>query len=137
MKVTARSWAWRLVALSALVLLLGVLTGSQGLSSWLMLRDDPALADVVMNLRLPRTLGAWLAGALLGLAGAIAQGVFRNPLADPYLLGSASGASLGVALVLGLMGAWATPWLHDAGLSAWLRLGLTGAAFVGPGWPCC
>jgi iron complex transport system permease protein len=131
MKDSATSWAWRLVALSALVLLLGVLTGSQGLSTWSMLRDDPALADVVLNLRLPRTLGAWLAGALLGLAGAIAQGVFRNPLADPYLLGSASGASLGVALVLGLMGAWAAPWLHDAGLSAWLRLGLTGAAFVG------
>lgn len=41
------------------------------------------------------TLLAWLAGALLGLAGAVAQGLFRNPLADPYLLGSASGASLG------------------------------------------
>ena len=131
MKDSATSWAWRLVALSALVLLLGVLTGSQGLSTWPMLRDDPALADVVLNLRLPRTLGAWLAGALLGLAGAIAQGVFRNPLADPYLLGSASGASLGVALVLGLMGAWAAPLLHAAGLSGWLRLGLTGAAFVG------
>jgi iron complex transport system permease protein len=73
----------------------------------------------------PRALGAWLAGALLGLAGAIAQGLFRNPLADPYLLGSASGASLGVAVALVAMGA--TP---HAG--AWLaRLGLTGAAFVG------
>jgi len=131
MKDTARSWAWRWLAMTALVLLLGVLTGSQGLSTWPMLRDDPALADVVLNLRLPRTLGAWVAGALLGLAGAIAQGVFRNPLADPYLLGSASGASLGVALVLGLVGAWAAPWLHEAGLSGWLRLGLTGAAFVG------
>ena len=78
MKDSATSWAWRLVALSALVLLLGVLTGSQGLSTWSMLRDDPALADVVLNLRLPRTLGAWLAGALLGLAGAIAQGCFAT-----------------------------------------------------------
>ncbi len=42
------------------------------------------------DIRPPRTLGAWLAGALLGLAGAVAQGLFRNPLADPYLLGSAS-----------------------------------------------
>jgi hypothetical protein len=49
------------------------------------------------EIRLPRTLGAWGAGALLGLAGAVAQGLFRNPLADPFLLGSASGASLGVA----------------------------------------
>jgi iron complex transport system permease protein len=54
--------------------------------------------QIVWDIRLPRTLGAWVAGALLGLAGAVAQGLFRNPLADPYLLGSASGASLGVAL---------------------------------------
>src|SRR5665811_2271699 len=58
-------------------------------------------------------------------AGAVAQGLFRNPLADPYLLGSASGASLGVALALVFFGAspFATHWL--------IRLGLTGAAFVG------
>ncbi|RZJ27016.1 MAG: iron ABC transporter permease, partial [Haliea sp.] len=72
-----------------------------------------------------RTAGAWLAGALLGLAGAVAQGLFRNPLADPYLLGSASGASLGVALAMALFGVsqLATHWLA--------RIGLTGAAFVG------
>ena len=123
--------AYRLWALSLLLLVLGVLTGSQGLSSWPMLRDDPALVEVVMNLRLPRTLGAWLSGALLGLAGAVAQGLFRNLLADPYLLGSASGASLGVALLLSVLGALAVPWLHETDLSAWMRIGLTGAAFVG------
>jgi iron complex transport system permease protein len=66
-----------------------------------------------------------LGGALLGLAGAIAQGVFRNPLADPYLLGSASGASLGVALFYSVAGAglYVLDWPQ--------RLGLTGAAFVG------
>jgi iron complex transport system permease protein len=80
---------------------------------------------IVMDIRLPRSLGAWLGGALLGLAGAIAQGLFRNPLADPYLLGSASGASLGVSLYLSLFGGsvLATAWLP--------RLGMTGAAFVG------
>jgi iron complex transport system permease protein len=60
---------------------------------------DPVAWQIVWDIRLPRTLGAWLAGALLGLAGAVAQGLFRNPLADPYLLGSASGASLGVLAV--------------------------------------
>jgi iron complex transport system permease protein len=62
---------------------------------------------------------------LLGLAGAVAQGLFRNPLADPYLLGSASGASLGVGTFLSLFGgsAWA--------MTGWMGLGLTGAAFVG------
>jgi len=66
--------------------------------------DRTAMAQqIVWEIRLPRTLGAWAAGALLGLAGAVAQGLFRNPLADPYLLGSASGASLGVALALAAM----------------------------------
>jgi iron complex transport system permease protein len=42
-----------------------------------------AASTIVWDIRLPRSLGAWLAGALLGLAGAVAQGLFRNPLADP------------------------------------------------------
>lgn len=87
---------------------------------------DPTLQAIVWDLRLPRSLGAWLVGALLGLAGAIAQGLFRNPLADPFLLGSSGGAALGVALVLafGLGGAT----LASTPLEAW---GLTAAAFVG------
>jgi iron complex transport system permease protein len=81
--------------------------------------------QIVTEIRAPRALGAWLAGALLGLAGALAQGLFRNPLADPYLLGSASGASLGVAVALALLGTtpFATEWF--------IRLGLTSAAFAG------
>jgi len=67
---------------------------------------------------------------LLGLAGALAQGLFRNPLADPYLLGSAAGAGLGVVLVLaagGLLGVR----MGGAATGALLRLGLVGAAFAG------
>jgi iron complex transport system permease protein len=117
-----------LFAMSLALLSLGLITGSLGLE-WSLRWDDPIISDI----RLPRTLGAWLAGALLGLSGALAQGLFRNPLADPYLLGSASGATLGVtlALMLGMWGgmqwpaeaSWAAQW-------AW-RLGLTGSAFVG------
>jgi hypothetical protein len=86
------------------------------------LGPDPAI-------RAPRTLGALAAGALLGLAGALAQGLFRNPLADPYLLGSAAGAGLGVVLVLAgsvlaAHLAWPAAGLADAP-------GLVGAAFVG------
>jgi iron complex transport system permease protein len=74
----------------------------------------------------PRSLGAWFAGALLGLAGAVAQGLFRNPLADPYLLGSATGAAFGVAVLLVLLGS------SPAAASGWVaRLGLTGAGFLG------
>lgn len=57
---------------------------------------------ILLSLRLPRAMLAAVVGAALGLAGAVYQGVFRNPLADPYLLGTASGAALGSALVMTL-----------------------------------
>src|SRR5260370_14701746 len=86
-------------------MLLGAGVGSTGWESVWAARSDPLSWQIVTEIRLPRTAGAWLAGGLLGLAGAVAQGVFRNPLADPYLLGSASGASLGVALSMAALGA--------------------------------
>ncbi|WP_104524266.1 FecCD family ABC transporter permease [Blastococcus atacamensis] len=55
---------------------------------------------VLLQLRLPRVLLAALVGAGLAVAGAAYQGVFRNPLADPYLLGAAAGAGLGATLVI-------------------------------------
>ena len=114
-----------LLAMAAALLVLGAGIGSTGFESVLAARHDPVALQIVWDIRLPRTLGAWLAGALLGLAGAVAQGLFRNPLADPYLLGSASGASLGVAVALVLFGV-------SPGTTQWVvRLGLTGAAFVG------
>jgi iron complex transport system permease protein len=76
--------------------------------------------------RLPRVLAAALVGALLGLGGAIFQGVFRNPLAEPYLLGASGGAAIGatVALLvplglpggpalaaLSFFGAWGATWI--------------------------
>ena len=114
-----------LLLIAVALALLGVGVGSTGFESVLHATDDPVALQILWDIRLPRTLGAWVAGALLGLAGAVAQGLFRNPLADPYLLGSASGASLGVALSLVLFGVspFATQWL--------MRLGLTAGAFVG------
>ena len=105
-----RTWAVVLCAVTLGLWLLGLAAGSRGFEfdlAW----TDP----IVQDIRLPRTLGAWLAGALLGLAGALAQGLFRNPLADPYLLGSASGAALGVALTLAL-GAWGAVQATAAGV---------------------
>jgi iron complex transport system permease protein len=55
---------------------------------------------VLMELRLPRVLLAAVVGALLSISGAAYQGVFRNPLADPYLLGAAAGAGLGATLAI-------------------------------------
>ncbi|HSK97932.1 MAG TPA: iron chelate uptake ABC transporter family permease subunit, partial [Euzebyales bacterium] len=54
---------------------------------------------IVWKLRLPRVVLGGLVGAMLALAGAGYQGVFRNPLADPYLLGIAAGAGAGATLV--------------------------------------
>jgi iron complex transport system permease protein len=55
---------------------------------------------LLVEWRMPRVLAAALVGVLLGLGGAIYQGVFRNPLAEPYLLGSAGGAALGATIAL-------------------------------------
>lgn len=63
-----------------------------------------ALADtqhaILWQLRIPRVVLAGLVGAMLSIAGASYQGVFRNPLADPYLLGVAAGAGLGATIVI-------------------------------------
>jgi len=61
---------------------------------------DPQSAFILIDVRLPRALTAAFAGAALAMAGLQMQSVFRNPLADPYILGVNSGASLGVAIVM-------------------------------------
>lgn len=59
---------------------------------------DPALVAIVWDLRVPRVLTALIVGTGLAVAGATFQGLLRNPLADPYVLGTASGAALGAAI---------------------------------------
>ena len=151
-----RVWwlVWAGVVGTCLLTVLGICVGSTGFENLIQPLWNPTLdpqntamaQQIVWEIRLPRTLGAWTAGALLGLAGAVAQGLFRNPLADPYLLGSASGASLGVALALAALGGGAGMLGGSTGVgnmmnsgvavsvfssSVWVRLGLTGAAFLG------
>lgn len=127
-----------LLLLSLLTLAWGAGVGSTGFDSLLRAQRDPVAWQIVWDIRLPRTLGAWLAGALLGLAGAVAQGLFRNPLADPFLLGSASGAALAVALAFAALGAGGmvagggnSAALLQAASPVLARIGFTGAAFVG------
>ena len=85
---------------------------------------------IVWDLRLPRTLLAASVGAALGIAGAGFQGIFRNPLADPYLLGAASGAGFGATLVMAA-GA-SVPFLRAVGvpLGAFVAAGATVALVV-------
>jgi iron complex transport system permease protein len=59
-------------------------------------------ATIVREIRLPRVVLAMLVGGMLGLSGAVMQGFFRNPMADPYIIGVSSGAALGATLALSL-----------------------------------
>ena len=121
-----------LAVATALMVVAGLAAGSDGLSwpAWARTWHSADAQLIIGQIRAPRTAGAWLTGVLLGLAGAVAQGLFRNPLADPYLLGSASGASLGVVLLLAAQASAG----HAIGLAtadSAARLGLAGAAFIG------
>ena len=62
--------------------------------------DDSLRSRLLVEWRIPRVFAAAFVGVLLGLGGAVFQGVFRNPLAEPYLLGSAGGAALGATVAL-------------------------------------
>jgi iron complex transport system permease protein len=120
-------WLIYCLAITLLLTGAGLVVGTSSVETslgWLFAPDAQS-SVILWQIRLPRTVGAWFAGALLGLAGAIAQGVFRNPLADPYLLGTASGAAFGVTLSLIAADA-------SIGGLAWAgKLGVTGAACIG------
>src|SRR5437016_6360043 len=59
---------------------------------------DPTAEIIIWQVRMPVVIGAALVGAALAVAGVLFQGMLRNPLADPYLIGSSSGAALGAAI---------------------------------------
>ena len=90
---------------------------------------QPAWATIVRDVRLPRAVTAALAGAALGVGGLLMQTLFRNPLADPFILGISAGASLGVALVVLTVGTAGTGLV--AGLGLFGSVGVAGAAAVG------
>ena len=90
-------------------LLCGVLFGSSSIplrtaASALVRGEDPVVRLIVRQVRLPRVLLASLVGAALSISGAAMQGLFRNALASPYILGVASGAAAGAALAILLAG---------------------------------
>ena len=101
-----------LVALAAALaasILVGVLVGAVAISPvdvWKALWSgaDATTATIIRDIRLPRVLAAAIVGGALAVAGALLQGLLRNPLADPYVTGTSAGASLGavVAIALGL-----------------------------------
>lgn len=118
--------AWGLLALLSLLIFAAALSFGAATvwpSQWL---GDTPQAELLRLWRAPRVLAAFFVGSCLAMAGLVFQGVFRNPLAEPYLLGSASGAAVGAALalllpellpaalglpVMAFLGAWGASWL--------------------------
>ena len=107
-----RVWHWRSTALvTALLIIVGLLAVSFGPVNLgfvkivkTLLGMDGGLSSLdrtlLLDIRLPRVVLAALVGAALATSGAVYQTVFRNPLADPYLLGAAAGAGLGATIAI-------------------------------------
>lgn len=121
-------WACAAVAFLVLALVVGVLVGPIDLGPGRILGSaaarlhlpgassplSPTEEAILWEIRVPRVMLAALVGSMLALAGSTYQGVFRNPLADPYLLGVAAGAGLGATIAIaylpeGLRGQRALP----------------------------
>jgi len=106
---SARRWrlAGALLALAAGVFLLSLACGSAGISADRMLHAlagnaDPVARSVLFELRLPRVVAGFAVGGLLAIAGVLMQALFRNPLADPYVLGVSGGAAVGAVVAMAL-----------------------------------
>ena len=94
-----------LLGLAAAICLASLLSGGSGITAKqavaaLLGAGDEAARNVMMEVRLPRLLAAFGVGGLLALAGVLLQALFRNPLADPYVLGVSGGAAVGALLAM-------------------------------------
>src|SRR5512143_1437343 len=105
-----------LIVFALLIVLCSVLLGPRIISPFGLSATD---GEILFSIRLPRVLVALLMGMALGASGAVLQGILRNPLADPYILGISSGASLTAALgIIGgltFMGTFTIPALAFTG----------------------
>ena len=149
-----RWWIPAAGALALISVLLGAMVGPAGPTWWrvpLALLDHLPLISIdsgvtprewtiIWDIRMPRVVLASLVGSMLSLSGASYQGVFRNPLVDPYLLGVAAGAGLGATLVFTLNRSGSSTWIIDplplsafaGGLIAVFVTYVVGTAFGGP-----
>jgi iron complex transport system permease protein len=128
---TARRLGWVAAASAALALavVLSLAVGSRTIAPGAVYEalvhggDGPA-AQVVRTMRAPRTLLALLVGAALGVAGCVMQGLTRNPIAEPGILGVSQGAALGVVLAIAFAG------VHTLSGYVWFAFAGAGAAGV-------
>jgi len=129
-------WLLPLILLAALAALLlfwggGSLTAAEVWRTLLGRSEDAAARTVVFELRLPAVVCAVLSGAALAVGGLLMQTVFANPLADPSILGVNSGAGLGVAVAVLLMGgSWQAGGVVVSGFFLTMLAAFVGAAVV-------
>ena len=113
---------WLLILFAPLAIVLGFSAGT--------LPDDAALAQqILLELRAPRVAAAFACGGLLALAGALMQTLFRNPLAEPYLLGVSGSA--GLLALLGMVAGLAWPWISALAFAGSLLALILAAALGG------
>jgi iron complex transport system permease protein len=149
----ASAWLPAALVLVVVAVVLGAMVGPAGPTWWrvpLAMLDrlplvsvDSGVTDaewnIIWQIRMPRVLLAGIVGAMLSIAGASYQGVFRNPLVDPYLLGAAAGAGLGATIVFTVARSATADWPVDpaptvAFVAALMTVTVTyvvGAAFGG------
>ena len=127
MRGASRWWIPSAVVALACSLLLGLMIGPAGPQWWripaelidhvpfISLNSGMSRADwnLVWQIRAPRVVLAALVGSMLSVSGASYQGVFRNPLVDPYLLGVAAGAGLGATIVITVNRSGTSSWIID------------------------
>ena len=127
MRATREWWIPSAVVALACSLLLGLMIGPAGPTWWRVPLEllnrlpffsvDSGLAatdwSIVWQIRAPRVVLAAIVGSTLSIAGASYQGVFRNPLVDPYLLGVAAGAGLGATIVITINRSGTSSWIID------------------------
>lgn len=127
-----RQWQGRIavgsLSLLLLVMLFGLTHGAAPISmtqvmQWVLGQADPQTVIILEQLRLPRVLLALTVGALLACCGAVTQGLFRNPLADPSLIGVSAGAAAGAAAVVVFLNQQTAPWLGVSMMSMGAFLG--------------
>ena len=135
-KTMTRTWLPTLLILLAglLLFVLNLVVGSVSVplsEFWAVMtgHGDEAFRTIILEYRLPQAITALFAGIGLAVSGLLMQTLFRNPLADPSILGISSGASLGVAIVVLLTGKLSGRAVRA--MPGWSTVGVTIAAFAG------
>jgi iron complex transport system permease protein len=118
-----------LLVITALIFALAVFLGPKVISP---VSSNDVEREILVSIRLPRVIVAFLMGMALGASGAVLQGMLRNPLADPYILGISSGASLAAAL--GIIGGFTFFGAFTVPLLAFIGAIITGSIVGVMGW---